>query len=651
MPGLEGTTLDHYQIQRRLGRGGMAEVYLAHDTETHQEVAIKILTGSQTAYLERFRREAEAIDKLHHDHILPAYDYGDEEPWHYLVMPYVPEGTLRDLMQKGPLALEDVADLLDQIASALQFAHDNGIIHRDIKPSNILLQDDHYIYLADFGLAKTLEGSSELTQTGVLLGTPEYMAPDLADGPATTSSDIYALGVLLYQMVAGRVPFVAETPVAVYWKQIRERPEPPSHINPELTPAIDRVILQALEKDPRKRFQSALELATAYRQALKEPALPASSPRQEPPRRVRQKLEDHSIPSPLTPSTPPHISPHRFVRNARRMRGPQKKLILSDDPLATPAAVRMKRKRVQLNEAAELPPLPLRQPEPVEVPQPVVVQEPVSRASGAQRRPPPKQTHKLNRLTISIVSVGLLLFIVLPMSYLYYTYKTDDGQAASIANAANSQATQAPARQPTQQDPTTRAMAAQNTVLNSKPLLVDSLSSDNANRWTVDGIHCSFTTGGYYVTVPQPDYLQYCPLLHPSVNNTAAQVDVTLLTSNSAGMLFRLNGDQFYDFEITNQNQFFFRRHDVGATSNAYYFYLIKNTHSNAILAAGQKNTLFIIANGNNFRLYINGSFVGEAQDSNYSSGQLALAAGTPDTAPTAQAKFTNFKLFQAPSD
>ncbi|HEV2653561.1 MAG TPA: serine/threonine-protein kinase, partial [Ktedonobacteraceae bacterium] len=236
MPGLEGTTLDHYQIQRRLGRGGMAEVYLAHDTETNQEVAIKILAGSQTAYLERFRREAEAIDKLHHEHILPAFDYGDAEPWHYLVMPYVPEGTLRDLMQKGPLALEDVADLLDQIASALQFAHDNGIIHRDIKPSNILLQDDHYIYLADFGLAKTLEGSSELTQTGVLLGTPEYMAPDLADGPATTSSDIYALGVLLYQMVAGRVPFVAETPVAVYWKQIREQPEPPSHINPELTP-------------------------------------------------------------------------------------------------------------------------------------------------------------------------------------------------------------------------------------------------------------------------------------------------------------------------------------------------------------------------------------------------------------------------------
>ncbi len=640
MPGLEGTTLDHYQIQRRLGRGGMSEVYLAYDTETHQDVAIKILAGSQATYLERFRREAEAIDKLHHDHILPAFDYGDEEPWHYLVMLYIPDGTLRDRLQRGPLAPETAADLLDQIASALQFAHDHGIIHRDIKPSNILLQDDHYIYLADFGLAKAVEGSSELTQSGVLLGTPEYMAPDLADGPATTSSDIYALGILLYQMVTGRVPFVAETPVAVYWKQIRDQPQPPSQVNPRLTPAIDRVIIHALNKDPQKRYQSAQELAAAYRQALQKPSPDAPLPHQEPtqPGRVRQQLEDLPIPP---SSMPPDISPHRAVRNASRMHSSQKKLILSNDPTATPTAVRIKRKRAR--EMEELPPLPLRQSEPV------VAQEPVSRPSGPQRRPPsPEQARKLSRLTTIIVSVGMLLFIILPMSYLYYAYRTYDNHATS--STANAQPTQQPTRQarPTQQNPTARAMAAQNTVLNNKPLLVDSLASDTANRWTVDGTHCTFNTGGYYVNVPLPDYLQYCPLLQPSVSNTAARVDVTLLSGNSAGILFRLNGDEFYDFEITNQNQFFFRRHDVGATSNAYYFYLIKNTTSSIILPAGQKNTLLIIANGSDFRLYINSSFVGEAQDSNYSSGQLALAAGTPDDMPTGQSRFSNLKLFPA---
>ncbi len=658
MPGLEGTTLDHYQIQRRLGRGGMAEVYLAYDAETNQAVAIKILGGSQTAHLERFRREAEAIDKLHHDHILPAFDYGDEEPWHYLVMPYVPDGTLRDLLQKGPLTPEDAAELLDQIASALQFAHDHGIIHRDIKPSNILLQDDRYVYLADFGLAKTLEGTSELTQSGVLLGTPEYMAPDLADGPATASSDIYALGVLLYQMVAGRVPFVADTPVAVYWKQIREQPAPPSRVNPALTPAIDKVIIRALDKDPRRRFQSARELAYAYRQAVQEPGLPNTDefPSYQEfghPKRVEQSFENATLVPSFTPLTPQNISPHRFVRAARRMRKATnpRKLTLPNDPLAAPSAVKVKRKRMQLKEVGELPPLPMRQSDPV-------VQEPVSRPSGARRRPP-EQVRKLNRLTTIIVAAGLLFFIVLPMSYLYYAYKTHSNEittatTSSAINGPASNATTTQQRQatqsipPTQQNQTTKAMAAQNTVLNSKPLLVDSLASDTPGRWTVDGTHCAFNNGSYHVTVSQANYLQYCPLLNPLVGNTAAQVDVSLLSGSNAGMLFRFKGDQYYDFEINSLNQFFFRRHDAGEISSSDDFYLLKETYSSAILPIGQKNTLLIIANGNDFKLYINGSFVGESQDSTYSSGQLALASSTLSSATTGQTSFANLKLFKA---
>src|SRR2546428_4447782 len=224
MPGLTGTSHGRYIIQERLGRGGMSEVYLAYDERMHRNVAIKVVSSSYADYMDRFQREAEAIGRLDHAHILPAYDYGEQEPWHYMVMPYIEHGTLRDRLLEGPLSLEEVGILFEQIASALQFAHDHGIIHRDIKASNILLRDDHYAYLADFGLVKTLKGASELTQTGSLLGTPEYMAPELAEGPASTSSDIYALGVLLYQMVTGRVPFTAETPLAVYWKQIREQP-------------------------------------------------------------------------------------------------------------------------------------------------------------------------------------------------------------------------------------------------------------------------------------------------------------------------------------------------------------------------------------------------------------------------------------------
>src|SRR5215469_3929577 len=154
MPGLEGTSLGRYRLKRRLGKGGMAEVYLAIDERIQREVAIKVVGSSNAEFAERFSREARAMGKLHHDHILPAYDYGEQEPWNYLVMPYVAHGTLKDLLEKGPLSLEHAGELLQQIASGLQYAHQQGLLHRDIKPSNILLRDDHYAYLSDFGLAR-----------------------------------------------------------------------------------------------------------------------------------------------------------------------------------------------------------------------------------------------------------------------------------------------------------------------------------------------------------------------------------------------------------------------------------------------------------------------------------------------------------------
>src|SRR5881275_1656813 len=143
-------------------------------------------------------------------------------------MPYIERGTLRERLAKGPLNQQEAGNILAQVASAVQFAHDHGILHRDIKPSNILLKDKQHAYLADFGLAKGVEEVSDLTLTGCLIGTPEYMAPELADGPAITSSDIYALGIVLYQMLTGSLPFKGSTPIVIYCKHIQERPLPPS---------------------------------------------------------------------------------------------------------------------------------------------------------------------------------------------------------------------------------------------------------------------------------------------------------------------------------------------------------------------------------------------------------------------------------------
>ena len=268
MQDLEGITFSSYQIQSRLARGGMGEIYLARDLRTGQAVAIKMVHRSAEEYYERFRREVTVLALLKHDYILPALDCGEYDAWYYLVTPYIERGTLQDRLVRGPIGLEEAGKFLAQLADALQFAHEKGILHRDIKASNVLLRDQQHVYLADFGLVKSIEDDYSITQSGHLVGTPEYMAPELADVAATPASDIYALGILLYQMLTGRVPFNGGTPVAILLKHIQEPIVPPSALNSLIPASIDEVVLRALEKDPRQRFQKAHDLLLAYQQAF-----------------------------------------------------------------------------------------------------------------------------------------------------------------------------------------------------------------------------------------------------------------------------------------------------------------------------------------------------------------------------------------------
>ena len=262
--------INRYQLQHLLRRGGMSEVYLAYDIEMQREVAIKLASSDNPDCFKRLQREVRMLSALAHPHILPTLDQGGYEGWHYLVMPYMRRGTLREHIASGRLTLEEAGQVLEQVADALQFAHDHGVVHRDIKPSNILLdnENEHLFYLADFGLAKMIEEGSDITQTGCLVGTPEYMAPELTEKPESASSDIYALGILLYQMLAGQLPFKGSTPLSIYWKHLHEQPVPPSHLNPVIPYPVERVILHALEKNPRNRFRTAREMAQAYKQAL-----------------------------------------------------------------------------------------------------------------------------------------------------------------------------------------------------------------------------------------------------------------------------------------------------------------------------------------------------------------------------------------------
>src|SRR5579884_1508705 len=245
---LEGVTIDHYQIKCLLAQGGMSEIYLAQDLVEQCMVAIKIVHNSDREYYERFRHEVQMISSLQHAHILPVLAYGEYESWYYLVTPYISYGTLAERLATGKLSLQETGKILEQLVAALQFAHEHGIVHRDIKPSNVLLHAGEHVYLADFGLAKRIGENRSFTLTGLMMGTPDYMAPELLDEPATARSDIYALGVLLYQMLTGKLPFRGSTPQSVFLKHVSERPPRPSIYNPMLSVAVENVVLQALQK-------------------------------------------------------------------------------------------------------------------------------------------------------------------------------------------------------------------------------------------------------------------------------------------------------------------------------------------------------------------------------------------------------------------
>ena len=269
MKGLEGSKLGRYELRFRVAQGGMSEVYLGYDRRVKRYVAVKVLYGSDEPFVRRFEREARAVGTLSHDHILPLFDFGEQRPWYYLVMPFVEGGTLRDYLHKRErLTLEEAGSFLEQIASALQHAHDHGVVHRDVKPSNILLRLDGHAYLVDFGLAKAKIEAEFQTHSGAMVGTPEYMAPEQSDGRNDSRSDIYSLGIILYQMLTGKVPFMADSPVGVTLKHIQTPPTPPCQLNSEIPSAIEEVMLKALAKTPEDRFQEARAFASAYKIAL-----------------------------------------------------------------------------------------------------------------------------------------------------------------------------------------------------------------------------------------------------------------------------------------------------------------------------------------------------------------------------------------------
>ncbi len=285
MSNLIGQRVSQYEITALLGKGGMAAVYRARQLNIRREVAIKVIKSDLTEspdFVMRFEREAETIASLRHPHILKLFDYGQEGEVIYLVMELVSGGSLSDLIRQGPLPIDTTSRLLDQIASALDYAHKRGIIHRDLKPQNILLDEEGNAVLTDFGIAKLLRETTALTQSGHAMGTPSYMAPEQWRGRAIDArTDIYALGVTVFEMLTGRLPFIADTPFSMMHQHIYEPPPPVRQLNAGVPPGVEQVIDRGLAKEPEQRYQSASEMAQAFKSMLhsaEQPPAPARRP-------------------------------------------------------------------------------------------------------------------------------------------------------------------------------------------------------------------------------------------------------------------------------------------------------------------------------------------------------------------------------------
>ncbi len=270
-----GESVGPYEIVEYIGQGGMATIYKAHQTTLDRFVALKVIhpvLKNDEAFLNRLNREASIIAKLNHPNIVTVYDFSEFEGMPFLVLRYIEGRTLKEVLQQQRLGMRSILRIIRPVADALAYAHSRGVLHRDVKPSNILIDRDGHVYLTDFGLARLAHSSETTSSHDMMIGSPHYISPEQAKSePVDARTDIYSLGIILYEMFTGQVPFSAETPYATILAHINEEPRAPRMLNPKIPAAVEQVVLKSIAKDPKDRYSSVREMMRALENAARGP--------------------------------------------------------------------------------------------------------------------------------------------------------------------------------------------------------------------------------------------------------------------------------------------------------------------------------------------------------------------------------------------
>jgi serine/threonine protein kinase/Tol biopolymer transport system component len=308
---LIGKVINGYEVLSLVGQGGMARVYLATQQSMGRQVALKVLPQQflhDDTYLQRFNREVKIASQLEHAHIIPVYDYGETEGQPFIAMRYMPSGSVDDRLSKGALDPKTILHIISQVAPALDYAHSKGVLHRDLKPSNVLLDESGDAYLTDFGIARLNEGQGIAITTHGVVGTPSYMSPEQAQGKELDGrSDIYSLGVMLFELATGRRPFENDTPYSIAVMQVTTQPPFPRKLNPRISESLERVILKSLRKDPNDRYQSGQELTQALKQAVEHPEMMDETDHKISASYIKQQVTSYQPPVQAIQPTPQNV--------------------------------------------------------------------------------------------------------------------------------------------------------------------------------------------------------------------------------------------------------------------------------------------------------------------------------------------------------